>query len=61
MQADGAHLRQERQCPDCRGTDFVEDHSAGDIVCRVRRSGALELSQNGAAPRRGALQRNDTL
>jgi ribosomal protein S27E len=28
--------RRERVCPDCRGIDFVEDHAAGDIICRVR-------------------------
>jgi hypothetical protein len=37
--AEGAHIRQERVCPDCRGRDFVEDHAAGDIVCRVRALG----------------------
>lgn len=21
-------------CPDCRGTEFVEDHAQGDVVCR---------------------------
>lgn len=35
--AEGA-LRQERVCPDCKGRDFVEDHAAGDIVCRVSAS-----------------------
>jgi hypothetical protein len=28
-------LREERVCGDCGGKDFVEDHAAGDIVCRV--------------------------
>jgi hypothetical protein len=37
--AEGAQIKHERQCPDCRGRDFVEDHAAGDIVCRVRASG----------------------
>lgn len=32
--AEGAQIKHERQCPDCRGKDFVEDHAAGDIVCR---------------------------
>ncbi|KAF8063772.1 cabII-1 [Scenedesmus sp. PABB004] len=27
-------LRQERVCADCGGFDFVEDHAAGDIVCK---------------------------
>lgn len=31
---EGAQLRHERRCPDCNGVDFVEDHAAGDIVCR---------------------------
>lgn len=34
--AAGAQIKHERICPDCRQTDFVEDHAAGDIVCRVR-------------------------
>lgn len=28
------HGRQERRCPDCGGYQFVEDHSAGDVVCK---------------------------
>lgn len=32
---EGIGPRQERVCPDCRGTLFVEDHAAGDIVCKV--------------------------
>ncbi|WIA14308.1 hypothetical protein OEZ85_002840 [Tetradesmus obliquus] len=28
-------LRQERVCADCGGRDFVEDHAAGDIVCKA--------------------------
>lgn len=28
--------RQEQICPDCKGTDIVEDHGQGDMVCRVR-------------------------
>eukprot|EP00775_Hariotina_reticulata_P013110 gene13110-13238_t len=31
---EGAGLRQERRCADCGGWDFVEDHAAGDIVCK---------------------------
>lgn len=26
--------RKEQRCPDCNGMDFVEDHAAGDVVCR---------------------------
>lgn len=26
--------RKEQRCPDCGGMDFVEDHAAGDVVCR---------------------------
>jgi len=35
--------RQERQCPDCGGFDFVEDHAAGDVVCTVCMIGCLSL------------------
>lgn len=39
VHAEGAALRQQRKCGDCGGFDFVEDHAAGDIVCRVRACG----------------------
>ena len=29
-------VRAQRVCPDCSGTIFVEDHAAGDIICKVR-------------------------
>eukprot|EP00983_Pelagomonas_calceolata_P102333 1158793-Pelagomonas_calceolata.AAC.5 len=28
-------------CPDCKGTRFVEDRSAGDIVCSASLGGVL--------------------
>lgn len=34
--AEGAQIKHERRCGDCGGTEFVEDHAAGDIVCNVR-------------------------
>jgi hypothetical protein len=32
---DVAGPRIARTCPDCRACDFVEDHAAGDIICKV--------------------------
>ena len=29
-------LKYEQSCPDCGESDFVEDHAAGDLICRVR-------------------------
>ena len=26
----------EQRCPDCGSSDFVDDFSAGDLICRVR-------------------------
>ena len=29
-------MKYEQKCPDCGDSDFVEDHAAGDLICRVR-------------------------
>jgi hypothetical protein len=25
----------EQQCPECRESELVEDHSSGDLICKV--------------------------
>ena len=39
--ADAARIKYEQICPDCRGSDFVENFSEGDLVCTVLRPGHL--------------------
>ena len=39
MRATGCLMAYAQQkCPDCGGIQFVEDHAAGDVVCKVKRS-----------------------
>jgi hypothetical protein len=33
---ESVRLRYEQSCRDCGGSDFVEDHAQGDLVCTVR-------------------------
>ena len=28
-------MKFEQKCPECGESDFVEDHSSGDLICRV--------------------------
>ena len=32
----------EQRCPDCGSSDFVDDFSAGDLICRVRAAQVLQ-------------------
>ena len=42
--ADSAlRAKYEQSCPDCGGTDFVEDHAQGDLICTVSPPGCLPL------------------
>lgn len=42
--ADSAlRAKYEQTCPDCGGTDFVEDHAQGDLICTVSPPGRLPL------------------
>ena len=27
--------KEERKCKDCGGTEFIEDHTQGDMICQV--------------------------
>ncbi|KAK9837177.1 hypothetical protein WJX81_008700 [Elliptochloris bilobata] len=33
MADSGLRAKYEQTCPDCGGTDFVEDHAQGDLIC----------------------------
>ena len=33
--ASGLRAKYEQTCPDCAGTEFVEDHAQGDLICTV--------------------------
>ena len=36
MSAAGFVQKYTQQCPDCGGSNFVDDHQQGDLICKVR-------------------------